>query len=884
MMTPRTILPLPALGFLLIAGAQAQLQLRELGKLDHLAADRDATRAVVLVDIDGDRRLDVVTKNTDSIRVFLGDGRGVFAERTAARITHDRGNVAGLVAGDLDQDGDVDLVHFTWTVNRDTTAKLLLNDGAGNLRQFAGKLPAVLRVSALALGDVDADGDLDLFIGGGTGGAAGQGQRNRLLLNDGKATFREVDAGRFPTDTDNTTAAAFVDVDGDKALDLIIGNTQTYLGPPAQNKLYLGDGKGGFREAPPGSLPKDLTAACDIAVGDIDRDGDQDFVVANALPQATFGTRSVHVYTGDGKGRFTETTPAPFPTVSCTGVELVDVNADSNLDLVAAHSSAKEGGLRLYTGDGKGGFQESGRGLRDRTASNTALAVADVDGNGLLDFVTGSNLARNQLFLGTAKLVWLDVTEPRRFGVARSTFRLKFQMPDLNGDGDPDLVENGVTTPLQVSLADGEDRYRDVTSTHVPALPAKQARDFHCADVDGDGDVDVLVSLETGGTARPLRILRNDGTGKMSLAPETDLPFKQTLLDISVADLDRDGRPDLLIDTYGPPTIFRGGAGGKFTADTRSTWHPKGLRPHALGDLDGDRDLDVLFKTNAHLPSDEFEIYLNDGKGVFTYRSSIKITLNIITDVLLVDVDGDRDLDFVAQGPWIWLFLNDGAGKFTEASSRLPVPRNNWYKKLHFADWDGDGDQDVVVSASIVGRGDDLTYWQNTAGTFHDVTTSRLGGPLVLPEFLSSSTVDYDADGDPDLAWASGLGKHTLFNLTRHTHIPHALRLGAPVTIRLWNRPGSSEVQFALVQLAAADANWLIPPFGRLKVDLATLLLLPPVVIPAGGRADVVLPAPNDAGLLGLRLHTQSLVIGPIHNPLSGWRYTNLAVAPALFR
>ncbi len=246
-------------------------------------------------DLDRDGWPDAVLALDADLVVWMNDGTGGFLDQSATRIAHPGGPVGALELGDVDADGDLDLVvaggHDDFADVRD---RLFLNDGAGVFALDAsGKLPAGEGgTSRFELGDVDSDGDLDLAVANGPENHLGQpGGIDQLYRNAGDGTFvadGAFAAAAWNVPTAPTTALRFGDVDSDGDLDLFVCKTDTAglvndIGEP--NLLLLNDGTGAFTDATATSvLPLSRADNTEDAVfADIDGDGDLDLVVANSV-------------------------------------------------------------------------------------------------------------------------------------------------------------------------------------------------------------------------------------------------------------------------------------------------------------------------------------------------------------------------------------------------------------------------------------------------------------------------------------------------------------------------------------------------------------------------------------------------------------------------
>ncbi|MEO1083401.1 MAG: VCBS repeat-containing protein, partial [Acidobacteriota bacterium] len=218
----------------------------------------DPTFATAVGDVDGDGDLDLVNGNFTDNRVWRGDGAGGFTMDAAVV---GQGNTQAVVMADLDGDLDLDLLFGNFGEGNE----VWLNDGAGTFVD-SGQALGTNDTLSLALGDVDGDGDLDCWEGNSQ-------EPNALWLNDGSGTF--TDSGLSFGFSERTNAVTLADFDLDGDLDVFEANGSL----SAQvNKLWLGDGAGGFVDSGV-SFGSDNTNGA--AVGDLDGDFAPDIVVVN---------------------------------------------------------------------------------------------------------------------------------------------------------------------------------------------------------------------------------------------------------------------------------------------------------------------------------------------------------------------------------------------------------------------------------------------------------------------------------------------------------------------------------------------------------------------------------------------------------------------------
>ncbi|HET6202174.1 MAG TPA: FG-GAP-like repeat-containing protein [Planctomycetota bacterium] len=822
--------------------------------------DRDASRAVALGDLDGDGDLDAFVGNyQQQSRLHLNDGTGVFTDVTATSLPALVDFSQAVALGDVDGDGDFDAFAANLVQNR-----LYLNGGTGSFTDAtATNLPALAdSAQAVALGDVDGDGDLDAFLGIG-----GLGQV-RLYSNGGTGIFTDVTATSLPFLVANTGALALGDVDGDGDLDAFLAAYGQ------QDRLYLNGGTGIFADATATNLPAQVGYTQAVALGDVDGDGDLDAFLGAYAQQS-------RLYLNGGGGAFTDVTATNLPALveDTYVVALGDVDGDGDLDAFLGSYAVPSGAQnRLHLNGGSGIFTEvTATNLPARLDTTLGVALGDVDGDGDLDAFVANNGRQNRIDLNDGGGVFTDVTGTGLPAPVEDTEAVA--LGDVDGDGDLDaLVGNstasGPAAPDRLYLNGGAGVFTDATSTSLPA-PLDPTLAVALGDVDGDGDLDALAgNSATSGPGAPDRLYLNAGTGVFSDVTATNLPpsFDVTRA-IALGDVDGDGDLDLF-KANGDPSpslqqnrLYLNGGAGVF-ADVTATNLPALLadaRAVALGDVDGDGDLDA-FVGNYWQQS---LLYLNGGSGAFTVAAATNLPLVAATRaVALGDVDGDGDLDAFIGNDVVYnrLFLNGGTGVFTDATAtNLPVFLFSSARAVALGDVDGDGDLDALLGNSGTPVAQNRLYLNGGTGVFTDATAMDL--PALLEDTRAIALGDVDGDGDLDAFVAVDGQDRILTNLSRQLSWRGIPRAGKPLALDL-RGPATGTW---LLAASAASSDIPLPPFGTLRLLPSTLFIVAGGALDPQGRASVSFLVPANAALVGLSLYWQA-VVGP---PL---RFTNLEV------
>jgi len=319
-----------------------------------------------------------------------------------------------------------------------------------------------------AIADLNGDGKLDIVC------SVRKGDGLFAFLNDGKGRrFNEAIQG-FPRNA-GYGGSDVADFDKDGFPDIVFSTH----GAPIQ--VYAGNGKGGWRRHSKGL--GNVEIATDVATGDVDEDGDVDVV---SVAWASGGLW-LHLNEKGESWKSSQVFPADQDMFG-KAIELVDVNGDGHLDVVATYFGAK-----VFLGDGKGGFASSeatSRGLAQPLTGGVflGLAVRDVDGDKKPEILASSmaieGLSGFYVYKwDDAAKKWSEIGD----GLPKNETIHGFDVGDLDKDGKQDVVlssERGVLA----YYGDGKGAFSRGESVEGSSKTAEVA----IADFDGDGTGDIL--------------------------------------------------------------------------------------------------------------------------------------------------------------------------------------------------------------------------------------------------------------------------------------------------------------------------------------------------------------------------------------------------------
>jgi flagellin-like hook-associated protein FlgL len=313
---------------------------------------------------------------------------------------------------------------------------------------------------------------------------------------------------------------------------------------------------------------------------------------------------------------------------------------------------------------------------------------------------------------------------------------------DFNGDGNVDIVSiNSSADGIVFNRGNGNGTFKAGVSTALAGARVSSGQaEAECADMDGDGNLDLIFAKSTGGSA----VAWGDGAGGFSAL--TSVGGVANRLGIEIGDLNNDGRLDFLAANSAASSILINNGSRSFTETILTGSYGTEA---AMADFDGDGNLDVAF-SNASVGSVPLSIRRGDGLGnLSATATTLTASMTAVGGLSAGDLDGDGLTDLVVvQGTTATVFKNTGEGtiSFTQSQTFTVSSVNG----ISLQDFNNDGRLDLwgrQVSANyFVGLG-------NGDGTFGATTSYAMTGGFAARD---EAFADFNNDGVMDFSLARG--------------------------------------------------------------------------------------------------------------------------------
>ena len=369
------------------------------------------------------------------------------------------------------------------------------------------------------------------------------------------------------------------------------------------------------------------------------------------------------------------------------------------------------------------------------------------------------------------------------------------------------------------------------------------------ADVDGDGDMDVLSASQRDDK---IAWYQNDGYGNFFGSQQVISTAADAPQSFYAADVDGDGDIDVLSASFNDDKIawYQNDGGGNFGDQLVITTQADRAESVYAADLDNDGDMDVL---SASFNDSKIAWYQNNGNGIFGSQRIITTDADEAQSVYAADVDGDGDIDVLsaskADNKIAW-YQNDGSGNF--GSQRIITTLGNFMKSVYAVDVDGDGDMDVLGASQV----DDRIAWYQNDGNENFGTQQLITREADFPTNIYASDVDGDGDidvlsasaSDDKIAWYQNDGNG---NFGSQRIITTAAKYAMSVYVADVDGDGDMDVLSASYEdnKIAWYENRAMPDIGAVEQEYTPAVsephrytLLPGTIIVDADFADVALP------------------------------------------
>ncbi|MBW8201595.1 FG-GAP-like repeat-containing protein [Flagellimonas abyssi] len=640
-----------------------------------------AYSAVSVVDLNGDGDIDLLTASAieNSFNYYENDGNGSFTNFVISNDPDYANRASHIDYVDMDGDGDIDVIG---TLFRSPKYLWFENDGNENFAPHVIEDTYLLvdGASSIDAGDVDNDGDIDLV------GASGESQRILWFENDGSQNFTT-----FVLESDNQYTAdvntvEFSDMDHDGDIDVLASASNSF-----SSGLYWFENDGNenptnrFRDSFDNSSAtiianSGVSGIANRGVGAADFDGD------GSIDVYASSNKTFHWFKNDGSSlnfseNFINTT---YLAEGMTSMDGGDLDGDGDIDFASSsshifawHENVGNDVFKTHIIDNSVIYTDGAR----------SVQIIDLDKDGDLDVLGAANAARFPGNTYNGAYVWYknDGNGNFEFNLIDNSYTYSrsanaITVEDFDGDGDTDVVAAS-ETPDNMFVLFRNNGSQVFTPEEIlnPSDDIGNAYYVKKIDLDQDGDFDVLASSRADDT---FLWLENDGTGNFTTRTIDNSSENSNGAEIiDGADLDGDGDIDIVVSAILSKKI------GWYENDGNQNFnyknieipdeYPKFIR---IGDLDNVNGPDLVMASDSG-----FWQFINDGTGFFR-RYGIDGNSNyfISNHLSLVDYDTDGLIDILGASDQccspeetaVKVYQNEGTKNEIHGKIRLDIDSN----------------------------------------------------------------------------------------------------------------------------------------------------------------------------------------------------------------
>jgi uncharacterized repeat protein (TIGR01451 family) len=631
--------------------------LGNFGDRQMVSSDLNYVLSIISADIDGDGDYDIVSASRDDDKIAWYEntnGLGDFGNQQIISITAEPHSVISV---DLDMDGDMDIIS-----NSFTEEKIIWYENLNGLGNFSDEIIIdqleFYKAESMISSDLDNDGDMDLIVGYYTFSTLS----DRLVWLENLDGLGNFGSSQIITTEINGIRSVFVtDFDNDGDNDILSASEDD--GKIAWYENLDSNGDFGNQNI----ISDNSDDVKTISVADIDDDGVFDVIAGSSIENQM--SEVVWFYNNSSGVNFPKLTiNVGYGQVG--SVHQADFNNDGNTDILSGYSNPNHDKL-IWIKNISGDFDNPSPQFVS-TFNNNIYSVlpTDINNDNFVDVFAVTNIENNAF--------WLENIGPGFLAIQNDIANDISGVPsllsaDIDGDNLIDIVvaSNNNNEIVWYKNINGVGAFSSANTITDNAL---SARSVYASDIDNDGDMDILSAISFQDKIAWYENL--DGLGNFSNEKIITLTANSAY-SVYSADIDGDGDEDVLSasDIDDKIAWYENLDGlGNFGAEQIISTDADGARAVTAGDLDNDGDMDVI---SASEGDGKIAWYENqNGLGGFSSQKIISLDVEFAKSVFTIDIDNDGDMDVISSGS-DKIIIHENLGIINQISGTIKLDLNS---------------------------------------------------------------------------------------------------------------------------------------------------------------------------------------------------------------